>query len=81
MSLNNSFLKESIIQKKRIHCLECSKTPLIYLQYIDNEPIICYKCQEAHKGKIPLSKFLENLQNMKNEIICSRCGQLLEENC
>ena len=81
MSLNNSFLKESIIQKKRIHCLECSKTPLIYLQYIDNEPIICYKCQEAHKGKIPLSKFLENLQNMKNEIICSRCGQLLEESC
>ena len=81
MSLYNSFIKESTIYKKKIHCLQCSKTPLIYLQYIDNEPIICYKCQEEHKGKIPLSLFLENSQNFKNDINCARCGQLLEETC
>ena len=81
MSIYNSFLKESIIFKKKIHCLECSKTPLINLQYINNEPIICYKCQDDHMGKVQLSKFLENSQNIKNDFNCTICGQLLEDNC
>ena len=81
MSVNNSFLRESKIFKKKIHCLECSKTPLINLQYINNEPIICYKCQDDHMGKVPLSIFLENSQNMKNDFNCTICGQILEENC
>ncbi len=70
-----------MIFKKNIHCLKCSKTPLINLQYINNEPIICYKCQDDHMGKIPLSQFLENSQNIKYDFNCTICNQLLEDNC